>query len=125
MQHLHRAIPQTSLQAQRDICSPARDCHADQLPISRSLRGQLRLVGLRLLDARRRLVELAREVRLLRLRLTDLLIAERLLVRLLRGLLRELGLLMQPALVGAGMPKQENVSGSCAFLFSEVFLLQA
>merc|ERR1719353_759273 len=52
---------------------------------------QLRIVGLRLLDARRRLVELAREVRLLRLRLTDLLIAERLLVRLLRGLLRELG----------------------------------
>merc|ERR1719353_919985 len=52
---------------------------------------QLRLVGLRLLDARRRLVELAREVRLLRLRLTDLLVAERLLVRLLRGLLRELG----------------------------------
>merc|ERR1719353_2751519 len=52
---------------------------------------QLRLVGLRLLDARRRLVQLAREVRLLRLRITDLLIAERLLVRLLRGLLRELG----------------------------------
>merc|ERR1719407_82969 len=51
---------------------------------------KLRLVGLGLLDAGSRLVQLAGEVRLLLLRLTDLLVAERLLVGLIGGLLREL-----------------------------------
>merc|ERR1719248_94861 len=64
-----------------------RDLGLERLDVLR----QLRLVRLGLGDARRRLVELAGEVRLLRLGLTDLLVAERLLVRLLSGLLRELG----------------------------------